>query len=149
VLAQRPYTQLQTLLDGTQPKGRRYYWKSEYLARIEPALCAKAMEHAARIRSPHSAVILFQIGGALNRLPAEHSAVGIRDARYVLNVAGSWEQAADDAANVAWAREAWGEMRSFSTGGTYVHFLTEEEGPERTQAALGDNLRRLAEVKAR
>jgi hypothetical protein len=40
-------------------------------------------------------------------------------------------------------------MRSFSTGGTYVNFLTEEEGHERTQAALGGNLRRLAEVKAK
>jgi FAD/FMN-containing dehydrogenase len=149
VLVRRPYTQLQTLLDGTQPKGRRYYWKSEYLAGIEPALCAKAIEHAARIRSPHSAVILFQIGGALNRLPPEHSAVGNRDARYVLNIAGSWEQPADDAANIDWARAAWSDMRSFSTGGTYVNFLTEEEGFERTQAALGGNLRRLAEVKAR
>jgi len=36
VLVRRPYAQLQAMLDGTQPKGRRYYWKSEYLARIEP-----------------------------------------------------------------------------------------------------------------
>ena len=149
VLVRRPYAQLQTLLDATQPKGLRYYWKSEYLPRIDTALCAKAMEHAARIRSPHSAVIFFQIGGALNRLPPEHSPAGNRDARYVLNVAGSWEAAADDAANVEWARSAWRDMRSFSTGGTYVNFLTEEEGSERTEAALGPNLRRLAEVKAK
>jgi FAD/FMN-containing dehydrogenase len=149
VLVRRPYAQMQTLLDATQPKGRRYYWKSEYLPRIETALCEKAIEHAARIRSPHSAVILFQIGGALSRLEAGHSPVGNRDARYVLNVAGSWEQAADDAANVEWAREAWNDMRSFSTGGTYINFLTQDEGPERTRAALGPGLQRLAEVKAR
>ena len=93
VLVRRPYAQMQSLLDATQPKGRRYYWKSEYLPRIEPALCEKVIEHAARIRSPHSAVILFQIEGALNRLEEEHSPVGNRDARYVLNMAGSWEQA--------------------------------------------------------
>ena len=28
-------------------------------------------------------------------------------------------------------------MKSFSTGGTYINFLTEDEGPERTEAALG------------
>ena len=149
VLVRRPYAQMQALLDATQPKGRRYYWKSEYLPRIEPALCEKAMEHAARIRSPHSAVILFQIGGALNRLAEEHSPVGNREARYVLNVAGSWEQASDDAANLGWARDAWNDMKSFSTGGTYINFLTEDEGPERTKAALGKGLQRLAEVKAR
>jgi len=149
VLVRRPYAQMQTLLDATQPKGRRYYWKSEYLPSIEPALCEKAMEHAARIRSPHSAVILFQIGGALNQLDDEHSPVGNRGARYVLNVAGSWEQASDDQANIQWARDAWNDMRSFSTGGTYINFLTEDEGPERTRAALGKGLQRLAEVKAR
>ena len=51
VLVRRPYLQLQSMLDATQPKGRRYYWKSEYLPRIEPALCGKVMDHAARIRS--------------------------------------------------------------------------------------------------
>jgi FAD/FMN-containing dehydrogenase len=149
VLVRRPYAQMQTLLDATQPKGRRYYWKSEYLPRIEAALCDKAMEHAARIRSPHSAVILFQIGGALNELEEDHSPVGNREARYVLNLAGSWDQAADDAANVQWARDAWNDMKAFSTGGTYINFLTEDEGPERTRAALGRGLQRLAEVKAK
>jgi FAD/FMN-containing dehydrogenase len=51
VLARRPYVQMQALLDATQPKGRRYYWKSEFLPRIEPALCDAAIEQAARIPS--------------------------------------------------------------------------------------------------
>ena len=38
---------------------------------------------------------------------------------------------------------------SFSTGGTYVNFLTEDESAERIKAALGPGLARLAEVKAR
>jgi len=149
VLVRRPYLQIQSLLDATAPKGRRYYWKSEYLSRIEPVLCEKAIEHAAKIRSPHSAVILFQIEGALNQLGEEHSPVGNRDARYVLNLASAWEQAGEDTANIEWAREAWNDMKSFSTGGTYINFLTEDEGPERIEAALGKGLKRLAEVKAK
>lgn len=148
VLVRRPYVQMQALLDATQPKGRRYYWKSEYLPRIEPALCTKVIEHAAKIRSPHSAAILFQIAGALNEHPGAHSPVGNRDARYVINLTGAWEAAADDAANVAWAREAWEDVRAFSTGGNYINFLTEDEGRERVEAALGAGLARLAEVKA-
>lgn len=149
VLGRRPYAQVQALLDGTQPKGRRYYWKSEYLARIEPALCEKFIAHAAKIQSPHSAAILFQIDGALNRLEDEHSPLGNRDARYVLNIGGSWEHSAEDAANVAWAREMWNDLKEFSTGGTYINFLTEDEGQERIEAALGTGLKRLAEVKAK
>jgi len=149
VLVRRPYTQLQSLLDATQPNGRRYYWKSEYLPRIEPALCRKFVEHAARFPSPHSALILFQIGGALNRFKADHSPVGNRDACYVLNVTGSWEREGGDGANVQWVRDAWSDMKSYSTGGTYINFLTEDEGHERTEAALGKGLERLAKVKAK
>ena len=148
VLMRRPYAQMQSLLDATQPKGRRYYWKSEYLSRIEPALCEKVIEHAARIRSPHSAVILFQIEGALNQLREEHSPAGNRDARYVLNLAGSWEGAAEDRANIEWAREGWNDLKQFSTGGTYINFLTQDESPERIETALGKALQRLAEIKA-
>jgi FAD/FMN-containing dehydrogenase len=122
--------------------------KSEYQPRVEPAACDKAIEHAARIRSPHSAVIFFQLGAAVANLPNDHSAVGNRDARYVLNVASAWENAAEDEQHVAWARTAWSDMRRFSTGGTYLNFLTEEEGADRTKDALGKNLHRLAAIKS-
>jgi len=38
-------------------------------------------------------------------------------------------------------------MRSFSTGGTYVNFMTEDDN--RIQAAYGANLERLLEVKTK
>nr|WP_247312361.1 BBE domain-containing protein [Ralstonia pseudosolanacearum] len=149
VLQRRPYISQQSLLDATQPKGRRYYWKSEFLPGFEPALLAKAVEHLERIVSPHSSIILFPIDGPLNQLPESHSAVGNRDARGVINITGSWEKADDDKVNIEWARAAWGDVRRFSTGGTYVNFLTEEEGDERIHAAYRDNYRHLAELKMR
>jgi FAD/FMN-containing dehydrogenase len=149
VLVRRPYVQMQTLLDATQPKGRRYYWKSEYLPRIAPALCDKVIANAAKIPSPHSAIILFQIEGAVNRFPNHYSAAGNRDACCVLNIGGSWERAADDTVNVAWVRKTWDDLKNFSTGGNYINFLTEDEGPERVAAALGRGVKRLAEIKRR
>ena len=149
VLVRRPYLQLQSMLDATQPKGRRYYWKSEYLSRIEPDLCDKMIKHAAGFTSPHSALILFQLDGALNRLPEDYSPAGNRDARYVLNVAAAWERPHDDEVNIQWARGAWNDMKSFSTGGNYVNFLTEDESPERVQASLGKGLERLTVVKSK
>lgn len=81
--------------------------------------------------------------------PADHSAVGNRDVNTVLNITASWEKAGDDRANVEWARTAWRDLRGFSTGGTYINFLTEEEGDDRIRAAYGANYKRLAEVKAK
>jgi FAD/FMN-containing dehydrogenase len=146
----RPYAQMQSLLDATQPKGRRYYWKSHYLAGIDSRMIDLAAEHAGRIRSPHSAILLFQIQGALNERPAGYSPAGNRNAAYVLNIAGAWESAADDAVNVAWARECFEATRVCSTGGTYINFLTEEEGRDRIEAAYSPaDLDKLAALKRR
>ena len=111
--------------------------------------CSRApIAHATRLVSPHSAILIFPIDGALNGLPDGHSAVGNRDASAVLNIASAWEHAKDDAVNIEWAREAWADLRQFSTGGTYINFLTEEEGDERTLAAYRSNYERLVRLKA-
>jgi FAD/FMN-containing dehydrogenase len=149
IVQRRAYTSQQSLLDATQPKGRRYYWKSEYLPGVEPELLEKCADHTRRIVSPHSAILVFPIDGALNRRPDEHSAVGNRDAAFVLNIGASWTESQDDAANISWARTAWQEMRQFSTGGTYLNFLTEEETGERLKAAFRGNYERLVGIKAR
>jgi FAD/FMN-containing dehydrogenase len=149
VLVRRPYAQLQALLDATQPKGRRYYWKSEYLPAIEPELCAKLMQHGSSFPSLHNNLILFQMDGALNELSADHSPVGNRDARYAVNLTASWDKVEDDAANMGWIRQIWEEIKPFSTGGTYLNFLNQDDGMDRTQEALRGNLERLAQVKAK
>lgn len=149
ILVKRPYAQMQRILDGTQPKGRRYYWKSEYLPEALPDGALDALlDHAKRIASPHSAILLFHVGGALNELSAEHSPAGNRDAAYVLNIAAAWESPSDDARQMAWAKDAWRAASPFSTGGVYVNFLTDDEGEDRTRAAYGAAaLERLAAMK--
>jgi FAD/FMN-containing dehydrogenase len=149
IVQRRSYVSQQSLLDATQPKGRRYYWKSEYLSDLKRELLTLTIEHAESIASPHSAILLFPINGALNQLPSDHSAVGNREAGYVLNIAAAWEKLEDDKTNIEWARAGWRALRQFSTGGTYVNFLTEEEGDERIHAAYGDNYHRLVEVKSK
>jgi FAD/FMN-containing dehydrogenase len=149
ILQRRPYVSQQSLLDATQPKGRRYYWKSEYLPGLSDEVFQKAIEHGARIPSPHSALILFPLGQALGRLPNDDSAVGNRDARVVLNITSAWDRAADDTVNIDWARSTWRDMKRFSTGGTYINFLPEDDVGDRIQAAYGANYYRLAEIKAK
>jgi len=148
IVQRRTYVSQQSLIDATQPKGRRYYWKSEYLPSVTKPLLGTVVEHAARIRSPHSAILMFPLGGALERLPEDHSAVGNRQTGAVLNIAGSWEKPEEDAEHVEWARAAWRDARKFSTGRVYVNFLTEDEGDDRVHQAYGSNYARLAHLKA-
>lgn len=150
VLCRRPYGQMQSLLDATQPKGRHNYWKSEYINSIEPEMCEKIVRHAGNIPSRHSALILFQIEGALNELDDSYSPVGNRNARYVFNAAGSWEKSDSDNENLKWVRGVWNDIKEFSTGGSYINFLTEDESEERVRASLGKAaIKRLREIKAK
>ena len=58
--------------------------------------------------------------------------------------------AADDDANISWARELFGEASALSPGGTYLNFPGfVEEGEELLRATYGGNYERLQEVKAR
>ena len=57
------------------------------------------------------------------------------------------ENAGDDRINIEWAREAWTDIQPFSTGGTYVNFLTEDDGEDRIRDAYGDSYDRLVDIK--
>ena len=44
LVTEKPYTEQQSMLDGLEPKGNRYYWKTEYLA----GLSRRAPRHVPR-----------------------------------------------------------------------------------------------------
>jgi FAD/FMN-containing dehydrogenase len=146
----KPFVAHQQFLDAGQPFGRRYYWKSDYFETLPEAADETIITHATAITSPHSAVLCMHLGGAAARFPAAETAIGSRTAQYVLNMQGAWEAPAEDASHIAWARDFWAAMRSFSSGGTYVNFLTQDADEERVRAAYGPELyERLARVKAK
>ena len=149
VLQEQPYTTLQSSLDATQPKGNRYYWKTEFVSEIRDELLAVTHELAAENPIPGGQVAFAHIGGALNECAADDGAVGNRDARYVYLVAGMWEPDDPDGEQYrTWVRDAWKRFSPFTTGGNYVNFQTADESDERIQATYGDNYDRLVQVKA-
>jgi len=149
VLMRRPYTSQQALLDATQPDGRRYYWKSEYMAGVEKDFITDFIAEGGRIESPHSAQLVFPLHGRLNDLPEDHSAVGNRSAATVFNLAASWEAASEDDRHIGWCRTAHAALEKYSTGGTYINFLTEDEGDSRIRNAYGGNYERLVALKTK
>jgi len=69
-----------------------------------------------------------------------------RDARFIMNAHGRWENAAHDDRCIAWARDYFKASALFATRGVYVNFSTEEEG-DRVRSAYGKNVERLASIK--
>ncbi len=79
-------------------------------------------------------------------MPADATAYRGRDAQFIMNVHGRWEDAADDKKCIAWCRELFDATKPFATGAVYVNFMTEEEG-QRVEEAYGDGYGRLVELK--
>ncbi len=150
LLGPMPYTEVQSYLDDSEPKGHHYYWKTEFLTGLEDGLLAGMRELFATSPVPEAEVGLLHLGGALNERVADDGAVGNRDARYVLGVNGMWgprEPGADRF--LQWVRDGWARLRPYSTGATYINFQTADEGDDRVQATYGANYDRLVEVKRR
>jgi len=148
LLGEMPYTDVQSYLDDTEPKGHHYYWKTEFAAELSDDLLAVWRDIAAGCPIPGAEVGILQLGGALNEHGDDDGAVGNRDARFALGVTGMWEPGTPGAdAFPQWVRDAWQRFRPFSTGGSYINFQTADEGDERVRATYGANLDRLVAIK--
>jgi FAD/FMN-containing dehydrogenase len=148
LVAERPYTEQQQLMDGSQPHGLNYYWKTEFLPGLTTSFLDAFREHALRLTSPLSESVLFHLSGALNDRDDDDGAVGNRDAHFVTGFAADWPPDAPGDDHIAWAREGWERIRPFSTGGNYVNFQLAEDDHTRTADAYRRSYERLQQVKA-
>jgi UDP-N-acetylenolpyruvoylglucosamine reductase len=150
LLAQQPYTAVQSYLDATEPKGQHYYWRTEYLAELSDDFLWAWRDLAAECPSGETQMGILHLAGALNERAADDGAVGNRDARFACGALGMWEP--DDPGAEAfrrWVRDAGERFRAFSTGATYINFQTADEDDERIRATYGANYDRLVELKER
>lgn len=143
-----PYTAFQQALDANFPRGRRYYWKSTLVRELSDDAISQLIELFDSVPSAMTAILLQQLGNAANRVPPAATAFANRDARWDGVLLTSWEDAAQDATQIEWTREAWRSLRPFSTGGVYVNGVADGDAEE-ISGAFGSHYARLAELKAK
>jgi FAD/FMN-containing dehydrogenase len=142
----QPYTAWQQAFDPLLAAGARNYWKSHNFSTLQDGLFEAVIDYSGRLPSPQCEIFIGAMGGATARPTPESTAYAHRNAQFVLNVHGRWEQAADDARCIGWARDFFDASAPFASGGVYVNFLSADEG-NRVRAAYGPNYDRLARVK--
>jgi FAD/FMN-containing dehydrogenase len=145
-LAPRPYLQIQSAGDSVYPRGRRYYWKAQFLSEIDDGVIDALLNAYAKAPSFASLLVFQQVGGAIARVPRSESPYSNRDALYDCFPIAIWDSPADDEVNILWARELWSAVRPYSTGGVYANNLG-DEGEDRVRDAYGENYARLVELK--
>ena len=147
-LGVQPYVAWQKAFDPLLTAGARNYWKSHNFTQLADGALESVIEYAGKLPSPQCEIFIGLIAGAPNRVAAQAMAYGHRDAKFVLNVHGRWDEARDDAKCIGWAREFFQKSAPFASSGAYVNFMTAEEG-DRIAAAYGRNYDRLAQIKKR
>lgn len=144
-----PYTAAQKLVDDAVPTGARYYWKSNFVDELTPELARVLHEGADRAPSPFSFVLLFELKGAMRRVPRDAMAFDHRDHSFEMSIIAEWKEAEDDAANIGWARAVWTAAQPYVASAVYANHMTADEGAERVRSAYGaEKFDRLAELKA-
>ncbi|MDA1062535.1 MAG: FAD-binding oxidoreductase [Chloroflexi bacterium] len=142
----QPYTAWQQAFDPLLTPGARNYWKSHNFTALPDGLFDTLVEYIGTLPSPQCEIFFGAIGAATTRVDPAATAYAHRDARFVMNVHGRWDDAADDEGGIRWARAYFEATRQYASEGVYVNFLTDDEG-DRVQSAYGVNYDRLAAVK--
>ncbi|HTR06515.1 MAG TPA: FAD-binding oxidoreductase [Paraburkholderia sp.] len=145
-LERMPYLQIQSNGDSVFPRGRRYYWKAQFLKAIDDGAIDAVVSAYERSPSPSSLLVFQHVGGAIARVAGSATAYPHRDANFDCFPVATWDEEAEDAVNVQWARSIWEALRPYSSGGVYANNLG-DEGDERVKEAYGDNYSRLASIK--
>jgi FAD/FMN-containing dehydrogenase len=133
LVAPMPYTTLQSGSDAAYPNGQQNYWKSHYVDAITDGAIATLIEHAPRMTSPLSSFYFQHLGGAISRPGIDTAAFGHRDAVFDFAILTVWQDPAEDAEHLTWARDFAAAMQPYATG-VYVNNLG-VEGADRVRAA--------------
>jgi FAD/FMN-containing dehydrogenase len=141
-----PFPAMQKILDDAFPDGTQNYWKSTFLKALSGEAIDVIVDHANKMQSPLSAVVIEYYAGAAGRTGAGESAFAHRKAEYDVGFMAQWTDPSESSKHMAWARNMAEAMRPHSSGAYLLNFLSEEDA-DTIKAAFGANYPRLAQVK--
>ncbi|HEY7269831.1 MAG TPA: BBE domain-containing protein, partial [Dehalococcoidia bacterium] len=133
------------------PWGALAYEKALYLDELSDGVIDVLTKHMPQKQSPLSFVPIFALGGAYARVADDATAFGgKRSSRFVFNISAAALTPEQFAADRAWVRAFWDDLRPLSdSSGSYVNFMAEYE-EDRVRAAYGAaKYDRLARIKAK
>lgn len=141
-----PFVAMQSLLGPSFPDGNHNYWKSTLQRHLTDDAIVAIVEHANRMESPLSFVVLEHYGGAAGRIPNGATAFPHRDLSWNILFLAGWTKSAETASHRDWARSGEEILRPFSANAHLASAL-DVESEDVIKTAFGANLARLAAIK--
>jgi hypothetical protein len=150
MIAPMPYVAVQQLFDPALPHGTKAYMKSNDRTGYSDACIETILDNCARMKPGHSQILLFQLGGAVSRLPEDATAFAQRSAKYMDAYIAIWEDEAEKEELVAWSRRFWEEMKPHARGTFNPNFDGDNEPADMVAQAYGPaKYARLQAIKAK
>jgi FAD binding domain/Berberine and berberine like len=143
-----PHPVLQSLFDPMVPPGLQYYWKAHFVDEISDAAIDVHMKHGSAIPNMFSAMHLYPIDGAAQRVGNADTAWSNRDSKWAQVIVGVDPDPAKKDTIVNWTRDYWTELSPYSAAGAYVNFMM-DEGEDRVRSTYRGNYDRLSTIKAK
>jgi FAD/FMN-containing dehydrogenase len=136
-------------LYGESPWGVRNYWKGNFVTGLPDAVVDELV--TSWLASPLAGLLVESIHGVGTRLPDDAAAFPARRARFNITLMARWEDAADDAAQIAAAREVASLIEPLAlAGGGYLNYTGDAEPLARLRETFGDaKFERLQALKRR
>jgi FAD/FMN-containing dehydrogenase len=141
-----PFPTMQSLFGPSFPDGNHNYWKSTLQRELPDAAISGVVEHANRLNSPLSFVVLEYYGGAAGRVSSEATAFPHRQLPWDILFIAQWTDPAQTDVHRDWARSGEEMLRPFSSNAHLLSAL-DVEAEDVIKTAFGSNLPRLAAIK--
>ena len=144
-----PFPVLQSFFDPLMPSGLQQYWRADFQPRLSDEAIREHARHGGTLPTPLTAVHLYPLNGAAQRVPPDATAYRQREAMWSQNIVGVDPDPAkaDDLRD--WVVRYHDALHPYATtGGAYVNFMM-DEGQDRIRATYGENYHRLRQVKRR
>ncbi len=143
-----PLPALQSLFDGLYTPGLQWFWKADFVDRLNDESIAGHIKHGSDMPTMHSTMHLYPINGAVHRKSSDAMAFSYRKSKWAEVIVGVDPDPANAQKITRWARDYWQAVHPFSAPGAYVNFMM-EEGAARIEATYGPNYARLRKVKSK
>jgi hypothetical protein len=150
MITRMPYAVRQSMLDDPNAThGLHRYWRSAFTDTLSDGFIDTMIAGARRFTSPMSALLMFNVHGALTRVAEGAMAFAARKPQWDFDVIGAWADGAESAKHIAWVREVWDELAPHRSEMVYINHMAAEDRPETVRASYGGNHRRLRDIKRR
>ncbi|MDP5219024.1 FAD-binding oxidoreductase [Ruegeria sp. 2205SS24-7] len=142
----RSFVEAQSFLDPAYEFGARNYWRSHNHLTLTPELISTLVDLVPDLPTPESELLICQIGGAVGDVAHDATAFAHRGVRFMSTPGVRWAEPGDDAAMIAWLRNASDRIAEQAVPGAYVNFVAEDGAAD---SAYASNLARLRRIKGR